>query len=298
MGSTKPDVRFDYRSKDGLSIVTYRWNTNQPPRAAIQLTHGMGEHALRYGEFARTLNAKGIVVYAQDQRGHGATATLTKTIGSFGHDGWQMLINDIHLLVQYVRSENPNIPLILLGHSMGSFALQQYLLDYSNEIDAAILTGTVALDLLAAAFDPDQPFELSSLNTPFQPARTDFDWLSRDVSMVDAYINDPLCGFGLDKESIKGMFAGGQRMVNTEIVKQIRKDLPIFISVGELDPIHQQMVGVQVLVDRFQAAGLKDVTLKSYPEARHEVLNETNRQDIVNDILDWIEKKLSPSTKH
>ncbi|CAF1454123.1 unnamed protein product, partial [Adineta ricciae] len=284
--------------KDGLSIVTYRWNTNQPPRAAIQLTHGMGEHALRYGEFARALNAKGIVVYAQDQRGHGATATLTKTIGSLGHDGWQMLINDIHLLVQYVRSENPNIPLILFGHSMGSFAVQQYLLDYSREIDAAILTGTVALDLLAAAFDPDQPFELSSMNTPFQPARTDFDWLSRDVSMVDAYINDPLCGFGLDKESIKGMFAGGQRMVNTEAVQQIRKDLPMLISVGELDPIHQQMVGVQVLVDRFQAAGLKDVTFKSYSEARHEVLNETNRQDIVNDILDWIEKKLALSTKH
>ncbi|CAF1301080.1 unnamed protein product [Adineta steineri] len=292
MTSTSPDVTFDYRSDDGTSIVVYRWNTNERPRAAMQLTHGMGEHGLRYGEFARALNTKGIVVYAQDQRGHGATAKATNKFGSLGHDGWQMLINDIHLLVKHIRTEHSNTPLILLGHSMGSFAVQQYLIEHSNDIDATILTGTVALDLIAPAFNLDQPFDLSSLNTPFQPARTDFDWLSRDETIVDAYVKDSLCGFGLDTESVKGMISGGQRMVDTQLLQQIRHDLPIYISVGESDPIHQQLAGVKILVDRFQTAGLTDITLRTYPEARHEVLNETNRNEIVNDILNWIDNKV------
>ncbi|UJR18014.1 hypothetical protein I4U23_004915 [Adineta vaga] len=292
MTSTSPDVTFEYRSADDTLITTYCWNTNERPRAVMQLTHGMGEHALRYGEFARALNAKGIVVYAQDQRGHGATGKLTNNLGRLGHDGWKMLINDIHLLVKYVRSKNPDIPLILLGHSMGSFAIQQYLLDHSMEIDAVILTGTVAIDLLESGFDLDQPFKLDALNTPFQPARTNFDWLTRDESIVDAYINDPQCGFGLDIESIKGMFSGGRRLVDTTTVQQIRNDLPIYISVGESDPIHHQLAGVRILVDRLQTAGLINITLKTYPDARHEVLNETNRCDIVNDLLSWIENKI------
>jgi pimeloyl-ACP methyl ester carboxylesterase len=164
MTSTSPDARFDYRGTDGSTIVAYRWDTAKTPRAAVQLTHGMGEHMLRYGEFARALNAEGIVVYGQDQRNHGATAKSTADLGHMGSGGWSMLVNDIHLLVERTRSENPHIPLVLLGHSMGSFAVQQYLIEHSVEVDAVILTGTSVLDLLEPAFDLDKPIQLSSFN--------------------------------------------------------------------------------------------------------------------------------------
>lgn len=295
MASNSPEKTFDYSSTDGTTIVAYRWNTNERPRAVLQLTHGMGEHALRYGEFARALNAEGIVVYGQDQRGHGATAKSTVDFGRLGTGGWQLLVNDIHLLVKITRSENLDIPLILLGHSMGSFAVQQYLLDHSAEIDAAILTGTVAMDLLELTSNLDQPFKLSALNTAFEPARTNFDWLSRDETVVDAYIKDPLCGFGLDIESMKEMHVGGRRMTVTQALQQIRRDLPICISVGELDPINNRLAWLGVLTERFRAAGLTEVIVKSYPEARHEVLNETNRSDVIKDILNWLESTVLAS---
>jgi alpha-beta hydrolase superfamily lysophospholipase len=293
MTSTSPDARFDYRGTDGSTIVAYRWDTAKTPRAAVQLTHGMGEHMLRYGEFARALNAEGIVVYGQDQRNHGATAKSTADLGHMGSGGWSMLVNDIHLLVERTRSENPHIPLVLLGHSMGSFAVQQYLIEHSVEVDAVILTGTSVLDLLEPAFDLDKPIQLSSFNVAFHPARTDFDWLSRDESVVDAYIKDPLCGFGLDAESCKEMFLGARCMTDPEILRKIRSDLPIYISVGELDPITQKLVFVETLAERLRTVGLTNVTVKTYPGARHEVLNETNRCDVVKDILVWLEHVIS-----
>ena len=298
MASNSPDKTFDYSSTDGTIIIAYRWNTTGQPRAVLQLTHGMGEHARRYGEFARALNAEGIVVYGQDQRGHGATAKSVVDFGRLGPGGWQLLVNDIHLLVEITRSENLDIPFILLGHSMGSFAVQQYLLDHSAGIDAAILTGTVAMDLLESTSNLDQPFKLSALNTAFEPARTNFDWLSRDETVVDAYIKDPLCGFGLDIESMKEMHIGGRRMTVTKDLQHIRRNLPIYISVGESDPINHRLAWLDVLTDRFQTAGLGEVVVKSYPEARHEVLNETNRSDVIKDILNWLESTVlaSPSS--
>ena len=294
--STNPDLTFNYHGTDGTAITAYRWNSVGTPRAIVQIAHGMGEHALRYGEFARALNAKGIVIYGQDHRNHGATAKSTAELGQMGPGGWSMLVNDIHLLTEHTRFENPHIPLILLGHSMGSFAVQQYLPDHSGKIDGVILTGTIALDLLEPAFDLDQPIQLSALNAAFHPARTDFDWLSRDESIVDAYIKDPLCGFGLDVESSKEMFLGARRMVDPEILRQIRSDLPIYICVGDLDPVTQKLMFVEALVQRFRTAGLTNVTVKTYPGARHEVLNETNRDDIVKDILTWLECVISCTT--
>lgn len=293
MNRTQPDVTFDYRGANGLTIVAYRWDTTASPRAVVQITHGMGEHALRYGEFARALNAAGIVVYAQDQRNHGATAKSKADLGQLGPNGWSMLLEDIHLLVQLIRSQNPNMPLVLLGHSMGSFAVQQYLLDHSMEVDAVILSGTIALDLSKPAVDQDQPVDLSLLNAPFRPARTDFDWLTRDEKIVDAYVNDPLCGFGIDADSSKEMFAGAQRLANPEAMNSIRKDLPVYIVVGDRDPLNRQLALVTELIQRFETAGLTDVTFKAYPEARHEVLNETNRNDVVKDILTWLERVLA-----
>jgi len=288
-----PSTHFTYPARDGVEIVGYRWDPAGAPRAAVQLTHGMGEHVQRYGALARALTGRGLVVYGQDHRGHGATARSADELGQLGPDGWTQLVDDIDLLVSRIRDEQPGLPLVLLAHSMGSFAVQQYLLDHSDRIDAVVLTGTTALDQLEPALDLDQPIDLAAFNAAFSPARTEFDWLSRDEAIIDAYIADPRCGFGIDTDSAKDMFAGARRMADPGQVAAIRPDLPLYIAAGELDPVNANLALLNALVDRYRGAGLTDVTVRTYPGARHEILNETNRDKVVAGILDWIDQVLS-----
>jgi len=289
----EPSTRFTYQAKDGAEIVGYRWDPADKPRGTVQLTHGMGEHVQRYDALARALTGRGLVVYGQDHRGHGATARSADELGQLGPDGWTHLVDDIDLLMSRIHDEQPSLPLVLLAHSMGSFAVQQYLLDHSDRVDAVVLTGTTALDQLEPALDLDKPIDLAVFNAAFQPARTEFDWLSRDEAIVDAYIADPRCGFGMDTDAAKDMFAGARRMADPGQVAAMRPDLPLYIAVGELDPVNANLALLNVLVDRYRAAGLTDVTVATYPGARHEILNETNRGEVVASILDWIDQVLS-----
>ena len=286
-------TRFTYPAKDGTEIAGYRWDPADQPRGAVQLTHGMGEHVQRYGALARALTGRGLVVYGQDHRGHGATARSADELGQLGPDGWTQLVDDIDLLVSRIRDEQPGLPLVLLGHSMGSFAVQQYLLDHSDRVDAVVLTGTTALDQLEPALDLDKPIDLAMFNAAFEPARTEFDWLSRDEAIVDAYIADPRCGFGIDTDAAKDMFAGARRVADPGQVAAVRSDLPLYIAAGELDPVNANLALLNVLAGRYRAAGLTDVTVRTYPGARHEILNETNRDQVVADILEWIDQVLS-----
>jgi alpha-beta hydrolase superfamily lysophospholipase len=288
-------TRFTYPAKDGAEIVGYRWDPAGRPRGAVQLTHGMGEHVQRYDALARALTGRGLVVYGQDHRGHGATARHADELGQLGPDGWSQLVGDIDLLVSRIRDEQPGLPLVLLAHSMGSFAVQQYLLDHSDRVDAVVLTGTTALDQLEPALDLDKPIDLAVFNAAFAPARTEFDWLSRDEAIVDAYIADPRCGFGIDTDAAKDMFAGARRMADPGQVAAVRPDLPLYIAAGESDPVNANLALLNVLIDRYRAAGLTDVTVRTYPGARHEILNETNRDEVVASIIDWIDQVLSKS---
>ena len=288
-------TRFTYPAKDGAEIVGYRWDPAGRPRGAVQLTHGMGEHVQRYDALARALTGRGLVVYGQDHRGHGATARHADELGQLGPDGWTQLVGDIDLLVSRIRDEQPGLPLVLLAHSMGSFAVQQYLLDHSDRVDAVVLTGTTALDQLEPALDLDKPIDLAMFNAAFEPARTEFDWLSRDEAIVDAYIADPRCGFGIDTDAAKDMFAGARRVADPGQVAAVRSDLPLYIAAGELDPVNANLALLNVLADRYRAAGLTDVTVRTYPGARHEILNETNRDEVVGSIIDWIDQVLSKS---
>jgi alpha-beta hydrolase superfamily lysophospholipase len=285
---------FSYPSADGRQIAAYRWDPEGKPRAAIQLTHGMGEHAGRYDHVAKDLTNAGYVVYAQDQRGHGASADPGR-LGDLGDGGWTALVADIGVLSARIRAEHPGLPLILLGHSMGSFAVQQYLLDHSADVDGVALTGTAVLDLLEPALDLDQPLDLTMFNAPFQPARTDYDWLSRDEAVVDAYVADPLCGFGIDTESAKGMFAGARRLADPAQLAGLRRSLPVYIAVGEADPVNGGLTVVHPLVDRLRAAGLTDITLVTYPSARHEVLNETNSAEVIGSLIQWADRVTAAS---
>jgi alpha-beta hydrolase superfamily lysophospholipase len=282
-------TRFSFPSGDGTQIAAYRWDPGTVPVAALQITHGMGEHAQRYDHVARAMTERGLVVYAQDQRGHGATADPDR-LGDLGSGGWPAVLDDIGRLAALIRSEQPGIPLILVGHSMGSFAVQQYLLDGSADVDGAVLTGTAVIDLLEPALDLDQPVDLAIFNAAFAPARTDFDWLSRDEAMVDAYVADPWCGFGLDAAPSKAMFVGARRMADPEQVARIRSDLPVYIAVGEADPVNGGLTLLTPLVDRYRNAGLTDVTVRTHPDARHEIFNETNRAEVLADLSAWLDR--------
>jgi len=284
-----PMSELSYKSADGTGIVAYRWDPEDPPRAAIQLTHGMGEHARRYDQVARALNDEGFVVYAQDHRGHGASAD-SDAYGDLGPGSWAALVDDIGLLSVKIREDHADLPLILLGHSMGSFAVQQYLLDHSADVDGVVLTGTAAIDLLEPALDLDQPLDLTGFNAAFQPARTDYDWLSRDEAIVDAYIADPACGFGIDVESAKAMFLGARRLADPAQVALMRSDLPVYIAAGEADPVNGGLALLTPLTDRYQAAGLTDVTVRIYPGGRHEILNETNRDEVIAALNSWLDR--------
>ncbi len=208
-------------------------------------------------------------------------------LGRIGAEGWTELVGDIDRLRRVVRAAHPTIPLVLLGHSMGSFAVQQDLLEHSGDIDAAVLTGTAAIDLLEPALDLDKPIDLSDFNAPFAPARTDYDWLSRDEEQVDRYVADPLCGFGLDTDGGRQMFLAARELAGDRI-GDIRSDLPVYIAVGEHDPVNGQLALVQALEQRLTGAGVQDVTLTVYPEARHEVFNETNRDEVESDLVAWL----------
>ena len=199
------ETSFSFTADDGDEVVAYRWAGDGEPRGIVQIVHGMGEHAGRYRRLARALTDAGYVVYAGDHRGHGRTAGSVERLGDFGPGGWPGLIADIGQLAGIARTEFPGLPLVMVGHSMGSFALQQYLLDHSIELSGAVLSGTSAIDVIAAGIDPTQEVDLSAFNAPFEPARTESDWLTRDPDEVDLYIADDYCGFGIDAAAAASM---------------------------------------------------------------------------------------------
>jgi alpha-beta hydrolase superfamily lysophospholipase len=287
-----PSSSFRYQSADGTPIAAYRWDPAGAPRAIVQITHGMGEHARRYEYVAQALNDAGFVVYAQDHRGHGASAD-PEALGDLGEGSWPALVDDIGGLSARARSEHGGLPLILIGHSMGSFAVQQYLLDHSADVDGVVLTGTAVIDLLEPALDLNQPLDLAMFNAPFQPARTDFDWLTRDEPAVDAYVADRYCGFGIDPESARKMFAGARRLADPGQLRALRPALPVYIAVGEADPVNGGLALLTPLTERLTAAGLTDVTVRTYPEARHEVFNEINSAEVIAELIRWLDQQLS-----
>jgi alpha-beta hydrolase superfamily lysophospholipase len=289
-----PDT-FSYRSADGRQLVGYRWTGDggQTGTGVVVLVHGMGEHLRRYDHVANALTSQGFVVYGHDHRGHGASLAGDEP-GQLGPNGWSALVDDLNRVIAQAKSDHPRLPVVVVAHSMGSFAAQQFLLDHGAQVDAVALTGTAALDLLESALDLSSDLDLTAFNTPFQPARTDFDWLSRDESVVDAYLADPLCGFGIDAVSLKDMFAGARRLADPAEVARMPHDLPVYVAVGSKDPVNGALTLLWPLVDRYRAAGLSDVTVRVYDDGRHEILNEINRAEVIDDLLQWLHRVSAP----
>lgn len=284
------ETTFTFPTDDGESVFVYRWEGEGDPKAIVQIAHGMGEHAARYCRLAGDLVDRGYVVYADDHRGHGHTAGSADRQGHLGPNGWNGLVDDVATLSGLARKERPGIPLVLIGHSMGSFALQQLILDRSDIMDGAVLSGSTAVDVVAGALDPTQPADLTSFNAPFEPARTEFDWLSRDTDEVDLYVADPMCGFGLDAEGTGAMLAGAPALGDPDRLTAIRPDLPIYVISGEADPLSGAGALTQLVVDRYRAAGVTEVSVDIYAGCRHELFNETNRDEVTANLVAWLDR--------
>jgi alpha-beta hydrolase superfamily lysophospholipase len=277
---------------DGKTIAGTHWPSEGTPRAVVQIAHGMGEHIGRYAQTAAFLSSHGFAVLGNDHRGHGRTGVASGETGSFGDAGFDGLVADIGLLLEIGRVRYPGLPVILLAHSMGSFAAQQLILTQSDRLDGLILSGTGALDVLFRELE-QLNFDAASLtNRSLAHVRTSHDWLSRDARAVDAFLGDPLCFAVIDSDAASSVARAAAILADPGALRAIRPDLPVYCIAGSLDPVGQDSAGVRLLMQRYAAAGLHNVRCDIYEGGRREMLNETNRAEVLANLLDWIERSL------
>ena len=280
---------------DGLSIHAYHWPAVGTPKGVVLIAHGLAEYGMRYDRFAQALTAAGYEAYAIDHRGHSKSID-EGGLGTFGKGGWQGLCKDLHTLLNKVRSDHGGLKTILFGHSMGSFAAQRLCLDHSEDMDAVILSGSSSLDVMVTAMAESEAnsaegdVDLTAFNAAFEPARTPFDWLSRDDAEVDKYIDSPLCGFDLEAESAMTLFGSGAYHGDDAAIANIRNDLPVLLVAGDADPINGGLELLRLLEARWRAGGVTNIETAYYKGGRHEMLNEINRDEVTSDIIGWLDK--------
>ena len=303
---------FYFPSSNGENQIFVReWRPEGSARAVLQLSHGVDEHILRYDAFARFLNDQGILVVGNDHLGHGRSVKDEADFLWFSEkDGWTQVVDDLHQVYIKIKSENPELPYFLLGHSMGSFLARSYLIRYPGGLTGAILSGTnqmpepmrLAGRVLARAdvrkngtrhrSKRINALAFGAYNKQFAPNRTSADWLSRDEKAVDKHIADPLCNRDITSGLFYEMLGGLGFIKEPENLKKMDLSMPVLFFAGDQDPVGRQGKGVRQAYRSFLKAGCKDVSLKLYPGGRHEMLNETNRAEVYRDLLSWIESKL------
>jgi alpha-beta hydrolase superfamily lysophospholipase len=301
---------YTINAPDGTRLYVYRWLPDHGVRASLQIAHGMGEHAGRYDATARALNAAGFAVYAKDHRGHGRAADPDH-LGDMGPDGWNGTIRDAAALSEHVRGEHPGVPHVLLGHSMGAMLAQQFVYRHGALLDALVLSGSPGvsgrlqgwLSSVLARFERWRlgPTKASPLmqsllfgksNKAFDaPDATGYEWLTRDAEQVRAYVDDPLCGFVLRTGSLCDLFAGAREARQRDNALQIRRGLPIYIFSGSDDPVHGGERNLSRLRRLYEGHVIR-VDYRLYPGGRHEMLNETNRAEVIQDLLGWLASAL------
>jgi alpha-beta hydrolase superfamily lysophospholipase len=273
-------------SADGLSLHVYEWLPEGETMGVVQIAHGMAEHGARYQRLAEFLNGAGYAVYANDHRGHGLTIPEGRVPGHMADKGgWRLAVDDLSLINEEIKRRHANKKVILMGHSMGSFMVQDYLARYGDTIAGAALSATNGppggLGKLA---------QLVSRIKAFAPNRTEFDWLSRDELEVDMYVEDPLCGFDCSIATWIGLLDALTRIGSDQAMSQMDKEMPIYVFSGTEDPVGEKTKGVERLLKAYQKNGFKNVEHRFYNGGRHEILNETNRDEVMKDLLTWIEK--------
>lgn len=282
---------FTYTDAHGIEISAYSWAPNpaasSEPHGAVQIAHGIGEHALRYDAFARFLAQAGFVVYANDHRGHGETGRRQhdgdlSLLGKLGPGGLRAAEAAIEQLTGIIRAEHPGLKLAQFGHSWGSLMTQRILNEQPRLWDAVVLSGS--------AYRTPRYMESGKLNANWaeQPDASGFEWLSRDPAVAAAFIADPLC-FEANILKLFGV-SDGLRLFGTP-ADGLARDVPILIVSGGDDPLSRGD-GLKRLADAYRARGVRDVALKIYPGARHEILNETNHDDVCSDVATWLVDRL------
>lgn len=280
-------------------------------KGVIQIAHGIAEHIDRYRDFMEYLAGNGFVVAGDDHLGHGKTMTGEEDKGQFSDkDGWNCVVKDLVALHDIMVTEYPGINYIVFGHSMGSFLMRTYIADYPSKYDMAIISGTghqgkllvTAGNIIAQntikkkGYDSDgtslNNLSMGGYQKRIKNPRTDCDWLSRDEAQVDKYVADETCGFTAKAGLYADMLKGVKYVTDMNNIRKIRKDKPVLFISGDMDPVGEYGKGVKKAYGCFKKAGIADVTMKLYPEGRHEMLNELNKDEVYKDILDWISERL------
>ncbi|MDR1839541.1 MAG: lysophospholipase [Treponema sp.] len=306
-----------FESHDGAKLFLYRWTPESQPKAVLHIVHGMAEYALRYRRLAEKLTQAGIEVWAADQRGHGKTADLKLNKpgkgGLLGHcadgNGFALVMRDVRAMNIEIQ-KTVNVPVFLLGHSWGSFIVQNYIEEYAGDliIKGCILSGTKGpgdlmvkaglpfLTLLAFFRGQRNGSRLAKsmadgqYNTPFKPNRTQYDWLSRDEAEVDKYAADPLCGFLCSSGFYRNLAKILNNIHRNKAMAKIDRLLPVYVFSGSSDPVGDMGASATALVNAYRNLGINDLEFVLYPGARHETLNETNREEVIDNLLSWINK--------
>lgn len=298
-----------YYPSAGAGKIRYcRWMPDTPPRAVVQLVHGIAEHVERYDHFATYLNSLGILVVAEDHMGHGKSGEVR----GFFHGGWFTAVEDTYTLTKMMREEYPQIPLFLFGHSMGSFMTRTILCKHPEaEISGAIICGTgwmptavlkigiYAANLIRRRIGDKTPspklqaMMFSGYNRRVEHPRTEYDWLSREHKVVDDYVADPLCGFTVSCGLQRDMLSGMLYIQNEQKLLKMNRELPVHFIAGGDDPVGGYGKGVRQAAEEFRKVGMRRVSEKIYPLCRHELLNELNRQEVYEDVACWLEKVMA-----
>lgn len=304
---------FYFDSRDGEhKIHAVKWiPETEKPVCILQIVHGMAEYVERYDEFAAYLANKGILVVGDDHLGHGKSVTPGEPYGYFcKEDAPTVLVRDEHRLKKMIQEQHVGVPYIILGHSMGSFIIRNYLLRYGSGIDGAIIMGTgmqpKAVVMAAAALAAFQKVfcggrhvsklidkaAFGSYNKRIESPKTDADWLSANEENVQKYLEDPLCGFVFTVNGFQTLFKLIRNLYDKEKLKTMPKNLPVFFVAGAEDPVGDYGRSVERVYQSYKDLGMENVQIKLYPGDRHEILNETDREDIYGDIYRWLLQRI------
>ncbi len=302
---------FSFLSADGHTTVhAYIWRpTSIQPRAVIQLSHGMCEYIERYDEWARRFAEAGFIFCGNDHLGHGHTAPDDEELGYMDENGALLLVEDLHTMSMHMKARHKDLPLILYGHSMGSFAARYYLSLYGNELDAALISGTggpeqptaLGLKVVSAIRRVKGPHHRSKLitalafgayNKKFKDENDPHAWLTRDTETRNRYANDPFCRFVFTAMGYRTLFTLLRTVSSKKWAGTVPKNLPILLFAGDMDPVGNYGKGVRAVAERLEKEGC-DVTLKLYEGGRHEMHNEINRDEVFADLLAFLDSALS-----
>lgn len=299
---------FQIRTSDDLELHVNSWEIKDP-RADLIIVHGMAEHSGRYDEFAQFCNTQQFNVFAMDSRGHGKSIDNDNIMGFIKENkGWETYLKDLDLLLGKVQKDSR--PCFVLGHSMGAIVALSYHQQFNRHVHGVVLSALTHeqnfLSSIGLVFCRLQNFILGkkskgkiqnslsfgAFNKAFKPSRTDFDWLSRDESEVDQYLADPLCGQVFTSQFFYDLAQGTKSIYQSENLRKLDAEIPFLMISGEADPVAGGMKKIQSTFN-FLKNQMKDIQLKTYPDSRHEILNELNKKEVYHDIVEWMKLKLN-----